>query len=84
MRREFERYGVARYRALVGWLEIAGGLGLLAGYEIPVLGRVAAAGLVALMILGVGLRLRIKDSFRQTVPALVYLLLNTYLLVAGF
>ncbi len=40
---------------------------------------------VALMMLGaVRVRIKIKDSLLQTIPALFYLVLNTYLCLAAF
>jgi hypothetical protein len=36
------------------------------------------------MLAGVGVRIRIRDTFWQMVPALFYLLLNAYLFAAGF
>lgn len=84
MRGEFARYGLPRHRHLVGLLEILGAGGLLAGQRLPWLGQLAAAGLALLMVLGVGVRIRIKDSLLQTLPALAYLALNVYLCVAGF
>ena len=73
MRGEFARYGLPRHRHLVGLLEILGAGGLLAGQRLPWLGQLAAAGLALLMVLGVGVRIRIKDSLLQTLPALAYL-----------
>lgn len=84
MKREYVRYGVPHFRSLVGSLQIAGGLGLLAGFAAPLLGQFAAAGLAILMLGGVGLRIRIKDSMIQTLPAAFYMILNAYLAVAGF
>ena len=84
MQREYVRYGVSRFRPLVGSLQIAGGLGLLAGFAVPLVGQLAAAGLALLMFLGACLRKRIKDSFAKTLPAIFYLALNVYLAVAGF
>lgn len=84
MQREYVRYGVSQFRPLVGGLQIAGGLGLLAGFALPLVGQLAAAGLALLMFFGTLLRIRIKDSLLQTLPAIVYLTLNAYLAVVGF
>lgn len=84
MKREYVRYGVPRFRSLIGGLQVAGGLGLFAGFAVPLFGQAAAAGLAILMLAGVGLRIRIKDSLMQTVPAAFYLVLNSYLAAAGF
>ncbi len=84
MKREYVRYGVSNFRPLVGSLQIAGGLGLLAGFAVPLFGQLAAAGLALLMFFGAILRRRIRDSLAQTLPAIFYLALNAYLAVAGF
>lgn len=84
MQREYVRYGVSQFRPLVGGLQIAGGLGLVVGFAVPLVGQLAAAGLALLMFLGVLLRIRIKDSIAQTLPAIFYFALNAYLAVAGF
>jgi hypothetical protein len=83
MRAEFERYRLAHYRVLTGWLEIAGALGVLAGLRIPVVGLMAAAGLTILMAGAVVVRIRLRDTLRQSLPAAVYLALTLYLLL-GF
>ena len=41
-------------------------------------------GLALLMLLGVGVRIRIKDSALQILPAFAYMLLNAYLAIAVF
>lgn len=80
MKVEFERYGLARYRHLVGALECLGALGLLVGYfNRPVL-IVAAAGLALTMLMGIATRIRIGDSLVQTVPAIVLLIMNAFVL----
>ncbi|MFM8872604.1 MAG: DoxX family protein [Phycisphaerales bacterium] len=80
---EFRRYGLARFRRLVGTLECLGALGLLAGhFSRPVL-VLAAAGLTLLMLLAVVTRIRIGDSFAQALPAIVLLLLNAFVLVVA-
>lgn len=84
MRQEYVRYGVPQFRIIVGILQIAGGLGLLAGFAFPPIGHLAAAGLAIMMLCGVVLRIHIKDRFFQTLPAVFYLVLNAYLAFAGF
>lgn len=84
MKREYVRYGVPHFRSLIGSLQVAGGLGLLAGFAVPLIGQFAAAGLAILMLGGVGLRIQIRDNFIQTLPAAFYLVLNAYLAAAGF
>ena len=77
---EFERYGLARYRILVGALECLGALGLLVGYfSRPVL-VVAAAGLALTMLMGIATRVRVRDSLAQTLPAIVLLIVNAFVL----
>lgn len=77
---EFERYGLARYRILVGALECLGAVGLLVGYfNRPVL-VVAAAGLALTMLMGIATRIRVGDSLAKTLPAIVLLILNAFVL----
>ena len=84
MKREFERYRLGPQRLWVGLLQCAAGMGQLVGTEAPWVGQVAAGGLALMMLLAVGVRIRIRDSALQTIPALFYLVLNAYLLLAGF
>ena len=77
---EFERYGLARFRRLIGALECLGALGLVVG-EInrPVL-VLAAAGLTLTMLMAIATRIRIGDSLVQTLPAIVLLVMNAFVL----
>ncbi|MGB7393005.1 MAG: DoxX family protein [Pricia sp.] len=80
MKSEYVRYGLESQRELVGVLQILGGLGLIFGYfYLPTLGLVAATGLCLLMILGFGVRLKIKDTFWESSPSFIYALLNAYI-----
>ena len=77
---EFERYGLARFRRLVGALECLGALGLLVGqFSRPVL-VLAAAGLVLTMLMGIATRIRIGDSLAKMLPAIVLLVMNAFVL----
>ncbi len=85
MEQEFARYGLARFRKIVGILQLAGAGGLLVGViSFPGLGQLAASGLSILMFLGVCVRIKIKDTLIQTIPAFAYMLLNAYLAITGF
>ncbi len=84
LKREFNRYGFGSQRALIGGLQFCAAVGLLAGLRQPWMGRAAAAGLVLMMLVAVGVRIKIKDSLLQTIPALFYLMLNSYLCLSAF
>lgn len=84
MKQEFMRYRLGEQRVVVGLLQWAAGVGLLAGMWVPWMGQVAAGGLAMMMLLAVGVRIRIRDGVLQTMPALFYLMLNAYLWRAGF
>ncbi|MEI8283677.1 MAG: DoxX family protein [bacterium] len=84
MKGEFTRWGFGAQRALVGGLQLCAVVGLLAGFEQPLLGRAASVGLALMMLVAVGVRIRIKDSIMQTIPALLYLVLQVYLSLAAF
>jgi len=79
MQQEYQRYGLAKFRNLVGTLQVLGGVGLLVGFRELWIGQLASGGLAVLMLLGVGVRIKIKDTALQTLPAFAYMLLNAYL-----
>ena len=82
MKSEFIRYGLENSRTLVGGLQLLGALGLLLGYFYsPLLQTLAASGLSILMILGFFVRMRIRDSFIQSAPSLIYAVLNATLFI---
>lgn len=77
---EFERYGLSRYRRLTGSLEVLGAVGLAVGYFVVPILVLASAGLMLLMVLGVATRVRVRDPVAETIPALVLMLVNAYIL----
>ncbi len=79
---EFERYGLAPYRTLTGALEMAAGAGLLAGLRFRPLLILSAGGLAAMMIGAIVVRLRVADPFVSTIPAVLLLVLNLFILLA--
>lgn len=77
MKLEFIRYGLDKRRVLVGYLQIFGGFGLLTGWYLsPFLASMASFGLCLLMILGFGLRIKIRDGFWASLPSLLYAILS--------
>lgn len=81
---EFERYGLARFRQLTGVLQLMGATGLLVGLiGFPIIGLLAATGLSLQMLLGFGVRLRIRDPWLQCLPSFAFMYVNAGL-VYGF
>ena len=82
MKSEFKRYGLENSRALVGGMQLLGALGLILGYFYsPFIQTLAASGLTILMLFGFLVRLRIRDSFIQSAPSLIYAVLNAILCI---
>jgi len=79
MRRDFERFGLGRLRTLVGTFEVLGALGLIAGQIWPILVPLSAGGLALMMFLGVATRMRVLDSLAQTLPALILMCVNLFI-----
>lgn len=85
MKDEFIRYRLADQRRLTGFLQIFGGIGLLIGWLFSsLLALFACLGLTLLMVLGFGVRIKIKDTWFQALPSLSYALLNAYLAIKYF
>jgi len=79
LQKEFVRFGLSSLRRLIGFLQICGALGLLAGFRFPLLGQTAAGGLAVMMLLAVLVRIKIRDGFLKTTPAVLFFLVNGYL-----
>jgi len=79
LQREFVRFGLSPLRKLIGLLQICGSLGLLAGFRFPLLGQTAAGGLALMMLLAILVRIKIRDNFLKTTPAILYFAVNGYL-----
>ena len=81
MVREFERFGLVRFRKLTGVLQVLGALGLCLGYLLPHLVVPAAGGLALLMAAGVAVRIRCKDSIADALPATIMFAMNLFIVV---
>ena len=79
MKSEFKRFGLEKAGALTAILEIVGALGLLLGFKFQLLLLISAGGLALLMLLGVAIRIKYKDSLWVSLPATIFMLLNGYI-----
>ena len=73
---EFNRYGLTKWRFLVGVLEVMGAIGQLVGLFYAPLMISASAGLGLLMLLGVATRIRVGDPVVSILPALILMVVN--------
>ncbi len=79
LKSDFKRFGLEKFGILTAILEILGAIGLLVGFvSMPIL-LISSAGLAVLMFLGVIVRIRVKDSLRVTLPALLFMAVNAYI-----
>lgn len=79
MKTEFERFKLKKFGLFVIILEILGAFGLLAGLFFTPLLLLSSGGLAVLMFLGILTRIKSKDSFLVSSPAIFYMILNSYI-----
>ncbi|MFV8368480.1 DoxX family protein [Flavobacterium sp. LB2R40] len=80
MKNEFKRFGLEKFGTLTAILELTGALGLFIGVENQTILILASGGLALLMLLGVCVRIKMKDSLLVSLPAFFYFVLNLYIL----
>ena len=77
---EFKRFGMTNsQRKITGILQMFGSCGLQTGIVLPVIGLLASAGLTAMMLVAFFVRIKINDSFSQSAPSFVFILINGWL-----
>ncbi len=79
MKNEFKRFGLEKVGALTAVLELLGAVGLLVGLKIQFILLISAGGLALLMLLGVAVRIKVKDSIWISLPASFFMILNFYI-----
>ncbi|MDA0378574.1 MAG: DoxX family protein [Bacteroidetes bacterium] len=84
MKAEFERFGVAHFRIVIGILELMGGVGLLVGLLVPLLGALAATGICLLMASVVVQRIQQGDSLAEMAPAGTFTVVALWLASYGY
>jgi len=80
MKNEFKRFGLEKFGIVTAVLELTGAFGLFIGLQNYTILIFASGGLALLMLLGVGVRIKMKDSLLVSLPAFFYFLLNSYIL----
>ena len=73
---EYGRWGYKKFRKIIASLQFLGGLGLLIGIYFSLLLTIVSALLTLMMITAIFVRLRIKDSITNILPAILYAILN--------
>ena len=76
MKSEFKRFGLEKAGTLTAVLELLGATGLLIGLKFPLILLVSAGGLALLMLLGVVVRIKVRDTIWVSLPALFFMILN--------
>ena len=79
MKNEFKRFGLEKMGLTIVTLEITGALGLLVGLIFNFFLVISSLGLALLMLAGLIVRLKLKDNIWISLPALFYMVLNTYI-----
>ena len=79
MKSEFKRFNLEKLGLLTIVLEFIGAVGLLIGLLYNPILLISSGGLALLMFLGTIVRIRLKDSFWVSLPALFYMCLNGYI-----
>ena len=79
MKKEFKRFGLEKIGLLTIILEFIGATGLIVGLKFNPILTISSFGLALLMIFGLIVRIKLKDSVWISLPALFYMGLNTYI-----
>jgi len=79
MKEEFKRFELEKLGLLTIVLEFIGAAGLIVGLKFNSLLVISSLGLALLMLIGLIVRIRLKDNIWISLPALFYMGLNTYI-----
>ena len=81
MKQELKRMGVSHLGLFISTSQFLGACGLLIGLEYNLILILASLGLATLMFCGFLVRMKSKDGLWLSLPALFYLILNTYIFI---
>lgn len=83
MKSEFKRFKLEKLGLFTIVLEFLGAAGLLLGLKFNPILIISSGGLSLLMLLGVAVRIKLKDSLLIALPALFYMGLNAYIFLGA-
>jgi len=83
MKNEFKRFGLEKWALTIVILEIIGAVGLLVGLKYNFMLVISSLGLALLMLAGVLVRVKLKDSLWISLPAAFYMVLNAFIFYAS-
>tara|TARA_Y100000385_G_scaffold265467_1_gene299769 strand:+ start:654 stop:1031 length:378 start_codon:yes stop_codon:yes gene_type:complete len=81
---EYDRWGYGNFRIIIATFQIFGGLGLLLGIFNLYLLQLVSFLLMTMMLYAILVRIRVKDSIINTLPAIIYALLNLSIFLNTF
>jgi len=77
MEEEFKRFGLPNISLFIAVSQLSGSIGLIFGLFHPIILIFSSAGLTTIMLIACLVRIRVKDTLLESLPALFYLILNT-------
>ncbi len=81
LKAEFTAYGLPAWSFFViGFVKVLAATGLIIGIWIPYIVPFAALVLALLMLGAISMHIKVRDSFKQTIPALIMFLLSVLVL----
>lgn len=83
MKNEFKRFNLEKLGLLTIILQFVGATGLIVGLKFSPILTISSLGLGILMLCGVIVRLKLKDSVWISLPAIFYMCLNIYIFLAS-
>lgn len=79
MKNEFKRFKLEKLGLLTIILEFLGATGLLIGLKFNLILMISSLGLSLLMLFGLIVRIKLKDSIWVSLPAGLFMILNLYI-----
>lgn len=76
MKKEYARWGYNDQRKTVGFLQLFAGFGLLLGLKLNILLIVTSFCIILMMMMAIFIRIKIKDTIVDTLPAITFLFLS--------